>query len=1130
MTNIKNSSGQRGVALLFALGILSLILVMGVAFLGNALISQKIAVNSQESSSAKLLARSAVDRALAHLTMFQLIQVRNNGDFYASDASSVFSRMSTGAFDNATVLTTRRDQIYTGVSPRLSISRGQEGNKKWYDGSKSYAEWIYLHEDGKFSDGQGTGEKIVGRFAYQVLPQSSNSRLSLFAVTAGASRRAGKDLDTTATARIPQKHRLGVDIDELVIPGTPNKIFSKYWNFNSGDDLCDPIHEFDNFVNLLSGTKSDANYFYDDNAVTESRKRWLEHIFAEGRGRVAREAFWGGGNNWYPRFNLGEFKHYWNADSKSRVTVKNTDNTWYQRFLDLPAPPADAAAETTEINKIKNSDDVVELLTGGISTTDRNPALLGRYTDGNLYDGQYPVLGLPFLRLIGSSSEKGGFESVVNLRKQIAANLNDYCDADYIPTSDVKAVEWLNAVTGAGTVPLYTGNEQTPYINEVGFGFKVGNSKFTTNGSEYKFSTEIESEVLVELIKVYQSLAKNQAGTALTAADLSFQGKVNDLALTLKLELKGKVTFYQTKDGVESKIGETTDFTLNDVEHTATLIDSSNRCTLEIDKGGFSGDGPYWVKSVPLQFSDAVGGKVKNVEIDLTEKLKSAYSFDGATPSRVAVELVNVKVGLTKVEFNFGNLVLLAPDWASDSTPPVGIDFAAMENKAGTKHLCEPASAVTLCDGTEANFNNLLGAGYFSIAYFGSMEARDPRQNLNARFDLSTNNDNCTNDWDVVALPSLTFVAGAVQSLSTTSSLKWDDLTTRITGGKVNSVSNPSKTDVTDGVSANPLSRIDKETATDPAWKGTADNEHISTAVIRNKPMRSLWELGFIHRGIPFQTINLQKAGGIDGSETLSETAHALANFKKWSNMGASETGTLYQYGDAGILDQVKLTDFTKSYGKIDFSALQNQPANWVDGGDGFGTLRKQLLQGLFENVKSHSSSAFVEKTSDADKAPGFDAAEEKPLPFTVDVDNFFTKAPVTVLRSNIFGKNEEIETKIDGLTTDAAREELIGKTINLVEGRGASLPNVFKVVVVAQAIRDWEGSVSRLDSANALKSVTAAKGKFDAEIKADWNDSVYYDEIIGECRMLVTVEKLHYMDGDVPRARLRVKQIEYLD
>ena len=286
MTNIKNSSRQRGAALLFALGILSLLLVMGVAFLGNALISQKIAVNSQESASAKLLGQTAIDQVLSHLTLFHLAQVRNAGDFYASDASSVFSRRSTTAFDN-NALTIKRDMIYTDNAPLFTINRGKQGTpvKPLYDGSKSLAEWVYVHEDGKFSDGSGTvSSKITGRFAYQVLPQTSSSRLSLYAVTAGASRRAGYNLDSAATARIPQKHRWGVDVDELV--PIANTMLAGYWKHDSAE-LCDPLHEFDNFVNVLSGAKGGSNQLFavnDEN--TENRKRFLEHIFTEGRGRV----------------------------------------------------------------------------------------------------------------------------------------------------------------------------------------------------------------------------------------------------------------------------------------------------------------------------------------------------------------------------------------------------------------------------------------------------------------------------------------------------------------------------------------------------------------------------------------------------------------------------------------------------------------------------------------------------------------------------------------------------------------------------------------------------------------------------------------------------------------------------
>ena len=54
--------------------------------------------------------------------------------------------------------------------------------------------------------------------------------------------------------------------------------------------------------------------------------------------------------------------------------------------------------------------------------------------------------------------------------------------------------------------------------------------------------------------------------------------------------------------------------------------------------------------------------------------------------------------------------------------------------------------------------------------------------------------------------------------------------------------------------------------------------------------------------------------------------------------------------------------------------------------------------------------------------------------------------------------------------------------------------------------------------------------GRFDANIGSNLESSFYFDEILSESRMLVTVEKIHYMEGNTPRVRLRVKQIEYLD
>ena len=1126
MMYIKNSTNQCGAALLFALGILSLLLVMGIAFLGNALISQKIAVNNQEASAAKLLARSAVDRAMAHLTMFQLMQVRKNGDYYASDASSVFSRMTTEGFDSESILTTKRDQLYTQENSRLSISRGDEGDAKWYNGSKSLAEWIYVHQNGDITDGQkdleAEDKQIIGRFAYQVLPQSSNSRISLFAVTAGASRKAGKNFE--ATALIPQKHRLGVDIDELVIPGKVNQIFSKYWNWKS-NELCDPIHEFDNFVNILSGSKAHADYFLESNSTSEAYKRWLEYIFVEGRGRVAREAFFDGAN-WYPRFNLGEFKNYFDWDSNKRISVYDTANTWYQRFLSTL--PKDVDKEKLEIDKIKNSDDVIELLTGGLNLNPnpdlRDPSKMEKYTDGNMFDGQYSnPIGLPFLRKIGNYTQKGGFKKIAHLRKQIAANLNDYCDSDDIPTSDVPATQWLDKVNvesesfkdtykddgGEGKLPTYTGNEKTPYINEIALGFQLTDAQFD-NG---KFTGKVDAEVLAELIKIYESVPEIK--------NFKLHGFFKHLALSFEVTFNGKATVTFTNDDNTSSSSTVDIVSMNnksgeDAYDGEVKFDSTQLKDFEIDfSSKVAGDGPYWVKN--WQTSAA---QQATLSIDFSDQIKARVPGLGSkTVTNIAVNPSSITVKLAKVNFNIPNLVLMYSDSAASAA--YGVDFVKFnppQTDSGhvipvDKELVTVDSTNALATATEANK---------CIAYVGVMQAIDPRQNLHAEIRDTTWDK--TSDWYITDKPTMTFADAG--------EWKWNDITTRVARGAVNVNSSP-KEPFDGGKEAIHKDFRDVETAVDPAWLGEAAGQHISTAVIRNKPMRSPWELGFIHRGIPFQTINLKKAGGIDGSDTLAEDAHNPGNFKKWGDMENTETGTVYEHGDGGILDQIKMTDLNKSYGKVDFSALRSYPSNWGSDVTLFAPLHKQLLHGLFKNLKKSQAHIFVNKTSEADKAPQFTEGEEQDIEDGDvvdieggDVDDLLT-VPVTSLRSKIYSKLESI---IKGFSNDAEQEAIVGKTINLTEGRGASLPNVFKVVVVAQAVRDLKGSVTRIDSNSGSKTQNAAWGRFDAEISANSNDSVYYDEILGECRMLVTVEKLHYMDGDVPRARLRVRQVEYLD
>ena len=65
-------SNRRGVALLFALGILSLLLVLGLAFVTNAVVAQKAAFNNSSRSQAKLLAQSAISQIQTAVMEYQL--------------------------------------------------------------------------------------------------------------------------------------------------------------------------------------------------------------------------------------------------------------------------------------------------------------------------------------------------------------------------------------------------------------------------------------------------------------------------------------------------------------------------------------------------------------------------------------------------------------------------------------------------------------------------------------------------------------------------------------------------------------------------------------------------------------------------------------------------------------------------------------------------------------------------------------------------------------------------------------------------------------------------------------------------------------------------------------------------
>lgn len=188
----------------------------------------------------------------------------------------------------------------------------------------------------------------------------------------------------------------------------------------------------------------------------------------------------------------------------------------------------------------------------------------------------------------------------------------------------------------------------------------------------------------------------------------------------------------------------------------------------------------------------------------------------------------------------------------------------------------------------------------------------------------------------------------------------------------------------------------DESTSVMDSGADAAIDTIMSTAYIRNAPMKSIWELGAIHRGSQWETINLHDYNGT----------------------GATNWETTYRNGDANILEQVCLTSETAVGGRINPNTSLYTSWNTL-----LGHMR---TGGTYGNPAGGSTPI----------APA-DIAQ-------IAVDN----AAGRVLADR--GALAVIPELVTG-SHDAAQEEVVAKVANYCSVR----QNYFTVIAVAQALRD---------------------------------------------------------------------------
>ncbi len=1100
---------ESGVALLFALGILSLLLVLGLAFASNALLAQKVARNNSNRSQAKLLAQSAISRIATAIMYYQFQAANWSPAIIPVDYSDIYSYGKDK--DNkvfADGLFSKDDSLLT---PPSSVSTEQPTTETFQK-----PKWAFIFDKPESK----ADRKIVGRIAYQQVPGSNGaSKITMDSVLRGVYKQKSHATSSTSGTENhkPWEYRWGKTISELNFnTSTP----LNNWNSYKPAESALTETTFSSIPAFF--TAYGTEYFSGEYA--DEKKAFFERWFTGGTEPVEPEFYRyetvanGVTTEYklYHRFNLGDI---------DKCDLK--EDQWYDRFRN-----------DTSVTLSKNSTAILDKLAGSSA-------------EFKLTDELTPAdTGIPFLKQITNEHEheQGTFSTLEARRKQIAANLNDYCDPDSKPTSDVDATNW--SVEEGVTEPTFTGNERTPYIYELGYKLEIyhqadGATKtkgFEVDVTKKELGFQLALFPAVKLAQIYENVPDD-------FQKFIFKNSVKEISLNGKIieaTYNGIKYKYKNAEGNEVeasspasgtiKVAEVVDkeitfepkWNITPSTGTGELLlnkpnDADNNISFDVPLNGYpfgeakdsnNWHGEKYQTGVTELFEEKVLKKV----VKLTTLHDPTTIVSGPT----SVEIT--KVNVSEVTVKRGALLLQGQ--LKDTSSPFGVDFvrAPQKEENSLKFNNPTGSALSLSQVEDFTF------------LLGGIQGMDPRQNLNE------------DDWHVSARAT----AGTSQ---------WYAVMDVSTGTPVTG-----KANVSHGSDA-PAHPFDPGTATDtgkydqekkvanngPAWGD--DTNHLSTAYIRNAPMQSLWELGVIHRGAAWQTLNLKAAGAPkDPSSPAMATSISPADMKQnltWSNV----EGTSYASGDGGILEQVKLTENAYCYGKIDINMLCSDTSI----NKGYQSkYDDEMGQVLFNNIRYGQEISKFETETTTGTALSFSSGS--PLSQVVTAMTSSDKRPFasrTQFLDWTTGGNS-LANAFGAATltsaSDAQLEEIVGKTINLLKAE-PSASNVIQFIVVAQTIRDLSGTVARVRPDDA-KVVTrnCAYGQFDvaryidkdgSKITSDASgnisndgsdpstpdstqspdDFIYFDEITGEVKMLVTLEKVSEITG-----QLIVTSIEYID
>jgi len=297
------------------------------------------------------------------------------------------------------------------------------------------------------------------------------------------------------------------------------------------------------------------------------------------------------------------------------------------------------------------------------------------------------------------------------------------------------------------------------------------------------------------------------------------------------------------------------------------------------------------------------------------------------------------------------------------------------------------------------------------------------------------------------------------------------------------------------------------------------EKRYMQSAFIRNDMMKSPWELGFIHRPSPFQTLNLglfnETDTGVLDNKHMRSGGNLLDNERITNtDMTVPSGDSACPYGgDANILSQVKMQPLMSRFGIVDINTRQQD-------------ILKMLLSGItigqrVDQMDSFSSGATLDSTGKLNQL----------------VNNIISANGTFQYRSEVVNVPGLCDgTVLPQLDTSTKREEIVGKFINLI----GTTSNTYRVIILAQSIKDVGGgaTISKDLNYDGKINATGATDTYDSDGDAATSDSIdetasntklgQYDQMFDE----ITAEQKIAVDlaYDVTANQWRILKYEYLD